>query len=704
MKQIIQKSFLDQLRNKEARTAVATNFAWWFGILLYLELLLHGAAFGIPNVGFFLVMAFNLAFAGILTLCTAWIPQKLRFAVLLSFTIFWTLLYSSQMVYYFVFGSLYTVSQMQQGGAAIASFWKEMLLVMGKNWQWLVPLLLPGICMTVLRKRLPMLRLRANGLLCVLVLGAILICQGIAVFCVQIGGTDYFSNHYFYNSESATMDQTTQRFGLLTAFRLDLQGQRKIEKPDSEDLSYYVPEATTTNQQATEPEETIAQSTGSDEQLQETAPAESQNPYNTLDIDFELLNNMTDDPKIQGINRYLASLPGTKKNDYTGMLKDYNLIVLCAEAFSSGAIHKELTPTLYKLAHEGLVFQNYFTTFPNNTTDGEYTFCMGLYPDMSRGKTVGSFYASRNSYLPYCLGNMFQAQRGIKSYGYHNYLGEYYGRDESHPNMGYDMQFAGAGMEFTDSWPASDLEMMMQSVDDYIRADQQFHAYYMTFSGHLAYDIQTNPIAARNWDLVKDLPYCYEAKCYLSCNIELDKALAYLLQRLEEAGVADKTAIVLAADHHPYGLNDDQYSNLMGENIVKFTKFRSNLLFWVGGLEEPIVVEEYCSTADILPTILNLWGFAYDSRMLAGTDVFSDGLHVAVLKGKSFFTDKVWVNAEHGIIQYLVDKSELPPGYVDEIMRLIETKYALSADILNTAYYNFVFEKGDVAGNRIHWD
>ena len=692
--------FLQKFQSRSGQKTTGIMTLYWLAVIVYLELLLHGAAFGMPGKGFFLVVLFHIPFAGVLALATLMLPKKARVVVTAILTLILTLLYGSQMVYYFIFGSLYTVSQIQQGGAAITSFWREMFLVMGKNLQWLLPLLLPELLLILLHKRLTVMWGRSSLVWGTVLLALVLVFQCTAIACVQIGGTGYFSNYHFYHSASTTTAQSTQRFGLLTAFRLDIQGQKETSQPGNE-VSYHVPEQTTPE---TQPLGTSTEPTQAEEQDRETAPTEPQNPYNTLDIDFDLLSSLTDDKTIQGINQYCASVAGTKKNEYTGMFQDYNLIVLCAESFSPGVIDKELTPTLYKLANEGILFQNYYTTFPNNTTDGEYTFCMGLYPDMTRGKTIASFYASRNSYLPYCLGNIFRQQRGVESYGYHNYFGNYYGRNESHPNMGYTMKFAGDGMEFSTEWPSSDLEMMMQSVDDYLRADEQFHAYYMTFSGHLAYDTRANPMAVRNWDLVKDLPYCYEAKCYLSCNIELDRALAYLLQRLEEAGVADRTAIVLAPDHHPYGLTDDQYSNLMGETIVKFTKYKSNLIFWAGGLEEPIVVDEYCCTVDILPTILNLWGFEFDSRMLTGTDVFSDGMHVAVLSDKSFFTDKVWVNAEHGIIQYLVDPKELPAGYMEDMIRTVESKYALSADILNSAYYNFVFEKGEVAVNRHSWE
>jgi phosphoglycerol transferase MdoB-like AlkP superfamily enzyme len=224
----------------------------------------------------------------------------------------------------------------------------------------------------------------------------------------------------------------------------------------------------------------------------------------------------------------------------------------------------------------------------------------------------------------------------------------------------------------------------------------------MTFSGHMAYDRDANPMAARNWDLVKDLDIGSAAKCYLSCNIELDKALTYLMERLEEAGVAEKTAIVLAGDHYPYGLYDRYYKQLLDYELDDFNRYKSTLIFWVGGME-PQRVDTYCCNVDILPTILNLWGFAYDSRMLAGTDIFSDGEHVAVLADKSFYTDIAWVNGSTGEIRWQVPEEQVPDNYVENMIRLIETKMSLSEDILNTAYFNFIFDKGEVSVNRKEW-
>lgn len=657
---------------KKIWTAAKPAFYWAFA-LMYWECLLSGAVFHSFGVRIY-ALGFTLSAALLVTLVLSFLRRG-RFGAEILLTAVLTLLYGSQIVYHFIFGTLYSAAMVSQGGEAMTNFWRELLAAMGDHFPWLIALLVPLALRIFLRKGLKG-ELRAKGRIVLLALAVALFALTRAG--IRQTGTEMFSDEDYYRSGEIATNQNVQRFGLLTTIRLELTRHAKTEEQD-----YYIPEETQGENPAQEPAEVR---------------------YNVMDIDFDALNAMTEDKKLLAINDYCSKVTGTNQNEYTGMLKDYNLIVMCAESFSPAAIDKDLTPNLYKLTQQGIIFNNYYNTFPNTTTDGEYALMQGLYPDAGRSKAVSSLYASRNSYLPFTLGNAFQSQRGVESFGYHNYRGSYYGRDESHPNMGYTMKFAGDGMTFTTNWPASDLEMMEQSIDDYI-GKEPFHAYYMTFSGHYKYDIGTNEMAKRNWDQVKDLPYSSNAiKAYLSCNIEFDKAIGYLMERLEQAGVADRTAIVIAGDHFPYGLKDSEYAELIGHDIDGFSKFKSALIFWVGGLEKNIVVDEYCCNVDVLPTILNLWGFEYDSRLLAGTDVFSDGTHVAVLVDKSFLTDKVWFNASTGEIRYQVPESEIPEGYVENMNQLIATRFSISADILNTAYYNFVFDKGKVYVNRLGWN
>ena len=112
------------------------------------------------------------------------------------------------------------------------------------------------------------------------------------------------------------------------------------------------------------------------------------------------------------------------------------------------------------------------------------------------------------------------------------------------------------------------------------------------------------------------------------------------------------------------------------------------------------MVDEYCCNVDILPTILNLWGFDYDSRLLAGTDVFSGGTHAAILIDQSFLTERVWFNANTNTATWLGEEDD---AYLQSMIRLVKNKFSFSTDILNTAYYNFVFDQGTVTINTDGW-
>lgn len=680
------KNSKKQTKSTHPGAIIWANAGFFFFTLLYLEIILQIIVFGKSGDHFLFAAGFDLVFACGLALITSFLPKKAHFPVTAVITGLMIILFGSQIVYYYVFGTLYSVAQMQMGGAAVTSFWRETISTMADNYPSLLLLLVPMGVLTLLRLFRKRIFKPSNAVWRISLVAVAIVIQLLCVLGLKLGDTGFYSNHYFYHSDSTTTDQAASRFGLLTAFRLDILGSGGQAQ---EDPGYYIPAETTLPETTEIPESLPAQE-------ETTAPTEPEPDwgYNIFTIDFDQLNTLTDNEKLLALNDYCSSLPGTRKNKYTGMLSGYNLIYICAESFSTAAIHPEATPTLYKLATEGFQFTNFYNSFPNNTIDGEYALSFGLLPDTSRDKAGSSFLYSRLSYLPFCLGNVFQEQYGAQAYGYHNNVMDYYSRGASHKNLGFQMKFANAGMTFTaEAWPTSDLEMMEQSVDDYINQDV-FCAYYMTFSGHYKYDINVNGIAKKNWDVVKDLPYSDPAKAYLSCHVELDKALKYLMNRLEEAGIADRTAIVLVGDHFPYGLTDEEYAELIGQPIDEFSRYKSTALFWVGGMEEPIVVDEYCCNIDILPTVLNLWGFDYDSRLMVGTDILSDSPHVAIRIDKGFYTDKVWFDTNTGEVRYLVDESELPENYIEEMIRSIETKFSVSKDILNEFYYNFVFKQG----------
>ena len=489
-----------------------------------------------------------------------------------------------QLMYHAIFGNFMPISQVSMGGNVITNFDSQILYSIGKNIApillLLVPLIVTILCLALRKLRVLTVRLKWRQALATL---GILLTLLLATMGIMYAGRGKsFSVYKTFTNVNTSTDSSYKSVGMLAT--------------TVQELRYMVFGSSGSVIITPSP-------LGTD-----TRRLYSSNSYNAIErIDFAKLAESTDDAMRKTTDEYLAQVVPTRKNNYTGLLQDYNLITICAESFCPWFISEELTPTLYKLSHTGIIFDNYYGTFQSVTTNGEYTMCMGLYPDMSRTKTDSSFNVAGTNYLPFCLGNALK-EKGYQTWGYHDYIGDFYNRNITHANMGYTFKAADSGLDIKIDWPSSDLEMMEASVDDYLSSREPFHAYYMTFSGHYQYNWD-NAMSAKNHDAVKDLPYSEPVKAYIACNLELENALTYLMDRLEQAGVADKTCIVLTNDHYPYGLTEDEYNELAGREMdLTFEKYRNSFICYVPGLSENIVVDEYCSTADILPTLLNLVG------------------------------------------------------------------------------------------------
>ena len=643
---------------------------------VYVELCLHLCVFGSMDRYAGYPVLFGLLGGALCTLVVSSLPKVLRQITGVFLVAAQVLLAEVQLVYHCIFGDFMPVSQIGMGGNVVVNFNSQLLYGIRQNLLKILLLLLPLIavilCLILRRAQALKLRLRWKQALAsfAVLLALLLTVTGL----MYVGRDNAFSAYRTFTNVNTSTDSSYKKIGMLATTAQEL---RYMLFSGSGSIMI----------------------TPSSLNISDVPRTYSSNSYNVIEsIDFTALADSTDSDILKATDEYLSNATPTRKNNYTGLLKDYNLITICAESFCPWFISEELTPTLYNLSHTGILFENYYGTFQSVTTNGEYTMCMGLYPDMSRTKTDSSFNVAGTNYLPFCLGNALKGM-GYQAWAYHDYIGDFYNRNITHANMGYTFKAADSGLAMKIDWPSSDLEMMEASVDDYINSGEPFHAYYMTFSGHYQYNWD-NAMSAKNHDAVKDLPYSEPVKAYIACNLELEYALEYLMQRLEEAGVADKTCIVLTNDHYPYGLTEDEYNELAGQTLdTTFEKYRNSFICYVPGLSENIVVDEYCSTADILPTLLNLFGVDYDSRLLAGTDVLSSGIHVAVLSDKSFLTKTFRYDAGTETV-IPADENTTVSGKLAEAYRLyVDSRFQLSGNILNSDYYAHVFARESSGGS-----
>ena len=655
----------------------------YFAALFYWEILLISQN-GFKDANYYFVL-FLPSIAVFLATLNGWCKNKIKYNRLATPIVMLLpyVFYISQLMYYRIFGSYFSISQVGNGADAMKDFGGGLWVVVKASPDWIFLCTIPVLAAIV--HALCGAKNSFKGFNLKIRLLSILKCALLWLLAITLlipfGKGDATPYNAFTSSTTDT-DTGANYLGVLTNSIVEMGywifGGSGDKKEDIKPVDEYF------------------------ELPLDTTP-------NVIDeIDFKYLKTLTDDKGKQELCDYFAGVSGTNKNEYTGKLKDYNLIYICAEAFSSLAIDPVVTPTLYKMSQSGIVLNNYYNSFKNTTTNGEFALATGLWPDVSRiadaNSTRGSFVNSKNNLLPFSLANMFEGI-GTKTYFFHNYEGYYYQRNKTHANLGYTtLRFMKSkdhieGMTFTDNWPSSDLELIEQSVEYYLSKGEPFHTYYMTFSGHGPYSAE-NRVAAKNYktvsSLLGDRKLSSTSKYYLAANYELEKAMASLLFKLNKAGVLNKTMIVIAGDHYPYYMPDYYANELAGKTMdTTFEKYKSSCIMYCPGMETVTVDAPVCNV-DILPTLLNLWGMKYDSRLLAGVDVFAENPHIAMLYNKSFVTEYFKYNAQNGKSEWLPSADNLTEEekqqHYDYCLEITKSRYAVSLSLMNEDFYRFVMD------------
>ena len=407
---------------------------------------------------------------------------------------------------------------------------------------------------------------------------------------------------------------------------------------------------------------------------------------NIIDIDFDKYISKETDKKLLSMHNYFKYEDGTNKNKYSKYFKDKNLILFMAESFNSIAVSKDLTPTLYKLVNGGFTFNNFYSPVVLSTIGGEYQELTGLYPNIEMLSKV--WRNGKNSY-EWGIGNRFK-NLGYKTYAYHDNQYDFQNRNQYLKSIGLDNYLGcGNGLETRIDctvWPQSDVDMINSTVDDYINEDK-FFVYYVTVSGHMDYNY-SNYIANKNKELVDDLGYSLESKAYLATQIELDRALESLIDKLKKSGKLDDTVIALVGDHYPYALsldNINEISDFERDNL--FTINKSNFILWNNKMDK-VNVDKVGSQIDVLPTIYNLFGIEYDSRLIIGKDILSDSEGLSIFNNLSWISDEGIYNSISG--EYIGDGDD---EYVNNMNNIVSNRVSMSKYLIKYNYYDLVTKK-----------
>lgn len=625
--------------------------------IFLIEIVFNIALFNKITYYFFYILLFSILTGTIISLITGFLNESVNKISNIVINSVITLIFIAQLIHYRFYQSIFSIYSLING-AQVFGFMSAIGKIMLHNTEYIIFLLFPLFFFIVLGLNISFKKYTKKELL--ILIGIIPISLLLSILVLNTDkDKNYNAKDLYYNTHAPTI--STQKLGLLTTMRLDLK-RAIFGFTDKIMLE--------------------------DKEIEEVNKSENKKEYNILNIDFDKLIEEEDNDKIRSLHKYFKSVTTTEKNKYSGMFKDKNLIVITAEAFSPIAIDKELTPTLYKIYTEGFSFSNFYTPiFYVSTSDGEYVSLTSLLPK----EGVWSFQESSKISLPFVYGNILK-DYGYSANAYHNGRYNYYKRNLSHPNMGYKYVGCGNGLEKKINckiWPQSDLEMINATIDDYIE-NEKFLAYYMSISGHLNYTYNGNMMATKNRDKVKNLKYSEAIQAYLATNIELDKALESLINSLKEKGKLDDTVIVISADHYPYGLTiNEMKERATYINDEKFDIHKNNLIIWNSQIKTPIKIDKYASSLDILPTVLNLLGVEYDSRLLMGTDILSNSEGLVIFNDRSWITKYGKYDAIKGKFTEYINLEE-KQKYIDEINEIVKNKFNASRLILETNYYKYI--------------
>ncbi len=397
------------------------------------------------------------------------------------------------------------------------------------------------------------------------------------------------------------------------------------------------------------------------------------------------------DESIKNIDQYLLNRQITPKNEMTGALKGKNVIYVMIEAMDFVAIDPNVSPNLTMMMNDGWYFENYYSpTSACSTGDSELMSITSLL-SLPGVCSHDGYYTNRFSHSIF---ELFKSE-GYYASSYHNYTDWYYMRNQMHQNMGSEAYYDFHALEFGPwiqwpSWP-SDYDLMVKSMDKFIDYDK-FFSFLITVNMHNPYDIPSN-YGDKYYNEVRSLyPEASEFVIrYKSKVMETDRALGYMLDKLEETGKLDDTVIVLFSDHHmlktPFNIID-QYSDGV-DRLIGYNIHHTPMVIYNSTIE-PMVVSTVASTKDLVPTLANLFDIEYDPRVYIGVDIFSEEVDHYVL-----FQDGGWL-VEDGyynpVFQDFVPNDGVTMIPDEEILRMNQysrSLYQLSEALFSTDYFRY---------------
>lgn len=410
------------------------------------------------------------------------------------------------------------------------------------------------------------------------------------------------------------------------------------------------------------------------------------------------------DDAMKKFNDYYSDVPDTQywTNEYTGIFKDKNVLVIHAESIQNFVIglkfNDELVaPNLTKLAEKSLYFSNFYSQVSTGTSsDAEFTFDTSLMPAQN-GTAFGSYFNREYVALPKLM-----QDNGYYTFSMHGNNGAFWNRDIMYQSLGYDYFYSKGEYDIDEKigLGLSDKSFFRQSIEKLKTIREENKKYYgklIMLSNHTPFsdldkygefdvDIKEEIVNELGETEVISHPYLEGTKLgnYLKSVHYADSALGEFLDALEENGFMDDTVIVLYGDHdarlgkseftrlYNYSTDIDDVISSEDPDYFKIDTYQYDIIrkvpFIIYSKETEKKfhkeIKDVMGMYDVFPTLGNMFGL-YNKYSL-GHDIFSVGSdNIVVFPSGNFVTNKVFYNSQKGAYITLND-DEISSNYISD--------------------------------------
>lgn len=374
-------------------------------------------------------------------------------------------------------------------------------------------------------------------------------------------------------------------------------------------------------------------------------------------------------------------------NDMTGTLRGKNVILVLMESADDWTITPDSAPTITRLMQEGIQFTNFYTPLYGGarTFNSEFAMNTGIFSPTD-GKLVTAY---QDNHFSESLPSRFRAN-GYTANAFHYNRPSFYSRGVMDPAMGYEQYIS--YMDYTENPFSSELyedRFVLTNPalkEKLLPKDQPFFNFVISRNAHMPYGDgdSVGAYAMQKYPQYANRDSCSEVNYYYAKIRLLDDFFTQLLQELQQQDLLQNTVIIGVTDHYAYTMTNQQRVRELSQADTDLLLERTPCFIWSADMQ-PITVTKTCYTADLAPTLLNLFGM--DSSGYLGHDIFD-----STYAGYAIFSDGSWITDsavyQNGSVVYTFPQQTISQAEITSMNTLTARYLTANNQILSSDYYH----------------